>query len=72
MCLKCGYRHIISNPKEYWSWTSNGEEMLINVPETSNTQQGSSTRPHMKYEEQFNLIDDMIGNVFRVNGTYDE
>ncbi|XP_058752195.1 uncharacterized protein LOC131625348 [Vicia villosa] len=74
-CLKCGCRRIISDPKEvethlkrkgfkenYWVWTSNGEEMPINMPETSNFQHGSCSRSHMEYEEQFNLHDDMIGD----------
>ncbi|XP_058750302.1 uncharacterized protein LOC131623315 isoform X2 [Vicia villosa] len=84
-CLKCGCRRIISDPKEvethlkrkgfkenYWVWTSNGEEMPINMPETSNFQHGSSSRSQMEYKEQFNLHDDMIGDALGVNVAYDE
>ncbi|XP_058742465.1 uncharacterized protein LOC131614952 [Vicia villosa] len=55
-CLKCGCRRIISDPKEvethlkrkgfkenYWVWTSNGEEMSMNMPET---------RVNVAYDEQ--------------------
>lgn len=31
-----------------------------------------SSRPHVEYDEQFNLIDEMIRDAFRVNVTYDE
>ncbi|CAK8576088.1 unnamed protein product [Lathyrus sativus] len=85
MCLKCGCRHIISNLEEvethlkrkefkenYWVCTSNGEEMSMNMPETRNLQQGSSSRSQMEYEEQFNLHDDMIGDALGVNMAYNE
>ncbi|CAL5188079.1 unnamed protein product [Lathyrus oleraceus] len=32
----------------------------------------ASSRSHMEYDEQFNLIDDMVGHAFGVNVTYDE
>ncbi|KAI5401340.1 hypothetical protein KIW84_065985 [Lathyrus oleraceus] len=49
----------------------NGEELSGNVPETTNTR-ASSSRSHMKYDKQFNLIDDMVGGAFGVNVTDDE
>ncbi|CAK8567242.1 unnamed protein product [Lathyrus sativus] len=76
LCLKYRYRCIISYleevenrlkrksfRKDYWIWTSNEEKLLSNVPETRNTQQGSTSRSHMKYEGQFNLINDMVVDV---------
>src|SRR3954470_6591893 len=83
-CLKCECRPIISDPQEitahlhrrgfianYWVWTFNGEELSSNVPETSNSQ-ASSSRPPVEYEENFNLIGDMVEDAFGVNVTYDE
>ncbi|CAK8573456.1 unnamed protein product [Lathyrus sativus] len=85
LCLKCECRHIISDLekverhlkrrsfiKYYWVWTYNGEQLPSNVyAETTNTQ-ASSSRSHMEFEENFNLIDDMVCNAFGVNVTYDE
>ena len=34
-----------------------------NIPETTNTH-SSSSRSHMEYDEQFNLIDEMVGDAF--------
>ena len=83
-CLKCECRPIISDPEEvtrhlhrrgfienYWVWMYNGEELPGNVPETSNTH-ASSSRPIMEYEENFNLIGEMVEDAFGVNVTYDE
>ncbi|CAK8531409.1 unnamed protein product [Lathyrus sativus] len=85
-CLKCECRPIISDPEEverhlkrnggfiknYWVWTYNGEQLPSNVyAETTNTHT-SSSRSHMEFDEQFNLIDEMVGNAFGVNVTYDE
>ncbi|CAK8564730.1 unnamed protein product [Lathyrus sativus] len=84
-CLKCECRRIISDPEEverhlkrkgfiknYWVWTYNGEQLPSNVhAETTNTD-ASSSRSHMEFDEQFNLIYEMVGNAFGVNVTYDE
>src|ERR1043165_7077579 len=83
-CLKCECRPIISDLEEvtrhlhrrgfiekYWVWTYNGEELSGNVPETSNTH-ASSSRPLMEYEENFNLIGEMVEEAFGVNVTYDK
>ncbi|CAK8532116.1 unnamed protein product [Lathyrus sativus] len=84
-CLKCECRPIISDPEEverhlkrkgfiknYWVWTYNGEQLPSNVhAETTNTH-ASSIRSHMEFDEKFNLIDEMVGNAFGVNVTYDE
>ncbi|CAL5194173.1 unnamed protein product [Lathyrus oleraceus] len=84
LCLKCECRSIISDLEEleyhlkrkgfienYWVWTYNGEELPSNVPETANTH-ASSSRAYMEYDKQFNMIDEMVGNAFGVNVTYDE
>ncbi|XP_058784597.1 uncharacterized protein LOC131659423 [Vicia villosa] len=83
-CLKCECRRIISDPeevtrhlhrrgfiKDYWVWTSNGENLPMNVPETSNTH-ASSSRPTMEYEENFNMIGEMVEDAFGVNVAYDQ
>ncbi|CAK8534293.1 unnamed protein product [Lathyrus sativus] len=83
-CLKCGCRHIISDPEEverhlkkmsfienYWVWTYNGEELPSSVLETSNTH-ASSSQSLMEHRENFNLISEMVGDAFGVNVTYDE
>ncbi|CAK8537010.1 unnamed protein product [Lathyrus sativus] len=85
LCLKCECRPIISDLEEvehhlkrngfiksHWVLTYNGEQLLSNIhAETTNTHV-SSSRSHMEFEEQFNLIDDMVGNAFGVNVIYDE
>ncbi|CAK8534900.1 unnamed protein product [Lathyrus sativus] len=85
LCLKCECRPIISDPEEverhlkrkgfiknYWVWTYNGEQLPSNeYAETTNTH-ASSSRSHMEFDKKFNLIDEMVGNAFRVNVTYDE
>ncbi|KAI5412579.1 hypothetical protein KIW84_057298 [Lathyrus oleraceus] len=43
----------------------------ILLPMTANTY-ASSSRSHMEYDEQFNMIDEMVGDAFGVNVTYDE
>ena len=83
-CIKCGCRPIIEDPEvveshlkrrgfieNYWVWTYNGEELPGSVPETSNTH-ASSSRPPMEHGENFNLINEMVGDAFGVNVTYDE
>ena len=45
--------------------------MPMNMKETSNSQQGSSIRSEIEYEEQFNLHDDMICDALGVNLAYD-
>lgn len=57
--------------KYYWVWTSNGEELTNNIPETTNVR-ASSSRLHMEFKEKFNLIDGMVGDAFGLNVTYDE
>ncbi|CAK8564377.1 unnamed protein product [Lathyrus sativus] len=84
-CLKCECRPIISDPEEverhlkrkgfiknYWVWTYNGEQLPSNVHAEITNTHASSSRSHMEFDEQFNLIDEMVGNAFGVNVTYDE
>ncbi|KAI5448246.1 hypothetical protein KIW84_015608 [Lathyrus oleraceus] len=47
------------------------EELSSNVPETANMHAPSS-RSHLEYDEQFNLIDEMVSDAFEVNVTYDK
>ncbi|CAK8543573.1 unnamed protein product [Lathyrus sativus] len=84
-CLKCECRSIISDPEEverhlkrkgfiknYWVWTYNGEQLPSNVYSKTTNTHASNSRSHMESDEQFNLIDKMVGNAFGVNVTYDE
>lgn len=83
-CLKYECRPITSDLEEverhlkrtgfienYWVWTYNGEELSSNVPKTTNTH-ASSSQSHMEFDEQFNLINEMVDDAFGVNMTYDE
>ncbi|CAK8542000.1 unnamed protein product [Lathyrus sativus] len=84
LCLNCECRPIIIDPEEverhlkkrsfiknYWVWTYDGEEMSSNVSEITNMH-ASSSRTHMEYDGQFNLIGEMVGDAFGVIATYDE
>ena len=46
--------------------------MLSNVPRTTNQLHASSSRSHREYDEQFNIIDEMVRDAFEVNVTYDK
>lgn len=44
---------------------------MTNIGPKINTQ-SSSSQLYMKYEENFNIIDDMVSDAFGINMSYDE
>lgn len=65
----------------YWVWTSNGEKLPKMNRKASSGQihiepeinrDASRSQTHMQYQEQFNLVDDMVGDALGVNLAYDE
>ncbi|KAK2445148.1 hypothetical protein QL285_016112 [Trifolium repens] len=82
-CTKCTCRFIktpveVSNHlkkvgfmKDYWVWTNNGEQLVFPEVHANNTV-ASTSGMHEEYVEQFNLIDDMVGDALGVNMDYGE
>jgi hypothetical protein len=57
--------------KDYWVWTNNGEQLVFPEVHANNTATSTSGMRE-EYFEQFNLIDDMVGDALGVNIDYGE